>query len=116
MRASPTFAFVILLAITLPPSAAHAAVQVIPDPRSRSQPERYWVIRSETADEYDGRPRGLLLSKFSRLAYGPWPISRPAPLRRGNYYIYPVCPGIGTWPEGRSPARSSDRSVMIKCP
>jgi len=115
MRASLSFAFGILLAIALPVPAAGAGVSVIADPHSRNQPTEYWVIRSETANAYNGRWQ-LLRSKFPGLAYGPQPIGRPASLRQGNYYIYPVCAGIGIWAEGRWPARHGDPAVRLKCP
>lgn len=113
MRAISLFAGVVLLAVA--PRPASAAVTVVADPQSRTPPQFYWVIRSDTADDYAGRPQ-LLVRKMPQLGYGPHPIGRPASLRTGGYYIYPVCAGIGIWPEGRWPARNGDPAVRLKCP
>jgi hypothetical protein len=116
MRASSSFAFVILVATMLAPSAARGGVGVVADPQSRIQPQGYWVIRSQTADGFAGLPRQILLRKISDHGYGEYPIGRPATLPDGNYYIYPGCPRIGIWPEGRWRARNGDPPVRLKCP
>lgn len=116
MRASWSFALVILVAMALASPAAHAAVNVVADPQSRNRPQGYRVIRSDAADSFDVFPRQIRLKKISDHAYGEFRIGRPANLRTGGYYIYPVCPGIGIWPEGRWPARNGDPTVHLKCP
>ena len=101
----------VLLGLLLAPGALEAKVEV--ECNSPRRPETYWVVPQRAADAYASN-LPLLRRKIPELGYE-LPMGEPANLPEGRYYLYPVCPNIGIYPQGKLVSSSQTR-VTIGCP
>lgn len=100
-----------LIVLLLVPAVAQAKVRVSCDSPRRA--ETFWAVRQELVRGISTN-LPLLLSSIPRLGYL-LSIGEPANLPEGRWYLFPVCPDIGIYPQGKLVSSVEERTT-IRCP
>lgn len=97
-----------VLGLLLAPAILQAKVQV--DCNTPRRPEIYYVLPWNAFSTNEA----VLRANILRLGI-PVPFGQAANLPEGSYYVFPVCPRVGLYLQGK-PVGSNQSGVTVGCP